>query len=121
PLRFRVSPDVLPSRLPVFETVFLCMMAWRGCSPGDDLPITSFGRSVARTEIHCETVLHKPKFGPIGLLDYSVTDLASAVAAAVAAGLLLIGLIIAHQQPRHLRDQMKEDTYLEYSKRYNEI
>ena len=39
----------------------------------------------------------------------------------MAAGLLLIGLIIARQQLRHLRDQMKEDTYLEYSKRYNEI
>ena len=43
------------------------------------------------------------------------------MAAAIAAGLVAVGLIIAYQQLQHLRAQMKEDTYLEYSKRYNQI
>ena len=54
-------------------------------------------------------------------LDSAWINLASAVSALVGVGVLIVGVYIAHKELQHLRADLRESTYLEYSNRYNHV
>lgn len=60
-------------------------------------------------------------FRPMALLDFSVVDLITAIVAVASLIAIIVGLVIAYKELHHLREQMREGTFLAYSQKYNEI